>query len=238
MTDTRAALLDAALGLFAEQGVELPSLREITRAADQRNTNALQYHFNDRQGLLRDLLNRQGDTVDEHRNTLLDEIAVGGVDALRPLAAALVLPLASLLRVGRGTEYLQLTAELVARPTHFRAVVDLVTRRHSLLRWSQIVEPFLPPQAVGRPLHRRFTAIRFVHNELGSRARERQSRADHQLFANHLIDLVCGLLAAPVSSETSALIIRDTTGPPKADGGFQHRPRSPKPSIRSDPESI
>jgi len=207
MNDTRTALLDAALSLFAEQGVELPSLREITRAADQRNTNALQYHFSDREGLLRDLLNRHGETVDQQRDVLLDEIEAVGGNQLRPLAAALVVPLADLLRAGRGPEYLQLTAELVARPTHFRGVVDLVTRRDSLLRWSQIVEPFIPPQAIGRPLHRRFTAIRFVHHELGSRARERQSRADHRLFTSHLVDLVCGLLIVPVSSRTSALII-------------------------------
>ncbi len=207
MTDTRTALLDAALELFAEQGFEQPSMREITRAADQRNTNALQYHFHDRQGLLRDLLNRHGELVDQHRDELLDEVSAR--NQLRPVAAALVIPLADLLRSAKGAEYLQLTAELVARPTHFRGVVDLVTQRPSLVRWSQIVEPFLPPSAVGRPLHRRFTAIRFAHNELGSRAKERHSRADHRLFTNHLIDLVCGLLITPVSNETAALI-RDT----------------------------
>ena len=204
MTDTRSALLDAALGLFADQGVEQPSLREITRAADQRNTNALQYHFNDRLGLLRDLLNRHGESVDLQRTALLDDLGTGA--ELRPVAAALVVPLADLLRTAQGAEFLLLTAELVARPTHFRESVDLVTQRPSLLHWSVCVEPFLPPQAVGRPLHRRFTAIRFVHNELGSRARERQSRADHRLFTNHLIDLVCGMLTAPVSAETSGLI--------------------------------
>ena len=204
--DTRTALLDAALELFAEQGVELPSMREITRAADQRNTNALQYHFSDRTGLLRDLLNRHGETVDQHRGLLLNEIETDGEPTVRPLAQALVLPLAALLSEGRGPEYLQLTAELVARPVHFSHVVDFVTLRPSLARWSMLVEPFLPAEAVGRPLHRRFTAIRFVHNELGSRAKERHSRPDHRLFTSHLIDLVCGVLTAPVSAETSALI--------------------------------
>ena len=205
--DTRTALLDAALGLFAEQGVELPSMREITRAADQKNTNALQYHFRDREGLLRDLLDRHGDAVDHRRNVLLDEIQADDDHTLRPLAAALVVPLAALLgEAGSGREYLQLTAELMARPVHFSGVVDLVARRPSLVRWSQLVEVFLPAPAVGRPLHRRFTAIRFVHSELGSRAKERQSRADHRLFTSHLIDVVCGLVTAPVSAETSALI--------------------------------
>jgi AcrR family transcriptional regulator len=138
--DTRTALLDAALGLFAEQGVELPSMREITRAADQRNTNALQYHFRDREGLLRDLLDRHGATIDHGRDALLDDIESGGGHELRPLAGALVLPLAALLSEGgSGREYLQLTAELMARPVHFSAVVDLITRRPSLVRWGHLV---------------------------------------------------------------------------------------------------
>lgn len=209
MTDTRTALLDAALALFTRQGVEQPSLREITRAASQRNTNALQYHFTDRLGLLRELLNRHGEAVDQHRSLLLAEL--GSELDLRPLASALVVPLADLLRSTKGSEYLQLASELVARPTHFRDSVSLVTQRPSLLQWSRVVQALLPPQAVGRPLHRRYTAIRFVHNELGSRARERHSRADHRLFTNHLIDLVCGLLVAPVSAETAELILRDPT---------------------------
>jgi AcrR family transcriptional regulator len=207
--DTKAALLDAALELFAERGIDQPSMREITRAADQRNTNALQYHFSDREGLLRDLLDRHGTGVDAARDALLDEVETGSDRTIRPIAGALVLPLADLLgRGGRGREYLQVTAELLARPVRFSGILDLVTLRPSVVRWSRAVEPFLPPEAVGRPLHRRFTAIRFVHNELGSTAKERQTRADHRLSTSHLIDVVSGLLMAPVSPETSALIDR------------------------------
>ena len=205
--DTRTALLDAALGLFAEQGVEQPSMREITRAAGQRNTNALQYHYGDREGLLRDLLDRHGAAVDQCRDALLDDVLGESEPTLRELATALAEPLAALLKpAGGGREYLQLTAELLARPMHFSSVLELVTARPSLVRWGGLVEPFLPAEAVGRPLHRRFTAIRFVHSELGSRVKERGSRAYHRLFTSHLIDVVCGLLTAPVSPETAALI--------------------------------
>lgn len=205
--ETRGALLAAAATLFADGGIDGPSLREITRAAGQRNTNALQYHFGDRDALLRALLDGRGDAVDAHRATLLD--GVGQAPSLRRLANALVAPLVAQLddRPG-GPEYLQVAGEIVARPVRFAEVFPLVTARPSLRRWAELVEAYLPPEAVGRPLHRRFAAIRFVHGELASRAREGRSRTDHRLFTSHLVDLVTALLSAPVSHETVALIDR------------------------------
>ena len=50
--DARDKLVDAARDLFAERSIEGASLREITRAAGQANTSALQYHFGDRESLL------------------------------------------------------------------------------------------------------------------------------------------------------------------------------------------
>ena len=43
--ETRTQLMRAAERLFAERGIEVVSLREINRAAAQRNATALQYHF-------------------------------------------------------------------------------------------------------------------------------------------------------------------------------------------------
>lgn len=207
-TETRAALLAAAATLFADEGIDGPSLREITRAAGQRNTNALQYHFGDRDALLRALLDGRGDDVDAARTARLDAMAES--PSLRQLAGVLVAPLVAQLddRPG-GPEYLQVAGEIVARPVRFAAVFPTVTARPSLRRWAQLVEAYLPPDAVGRPLHRRFAAIRFVHGELSSRARERRSSTDHRLFTSHLVDLVTALLSAPVSEETSGLIDRE-----------------------------
>jgi AcrR family transcriptional regulator len=55
---TRARLLDAAVLLFAERGLGGVSLREINEAAGQRNTNALHYHFGDRDGLIGAIVER------------------------------------------------------------------------------------------------------------------------------------------------------------------------------------
>jgi AcrR family transcriptional regulator len=207
--DARSALLTAAERLFADRGVDGPSLREITRAADQRNTNALQYHFGDRDGLLDALLLKHQPTIEIRRNALLDEVERRGVRDLRDISSTLVLPLvAKLDDPDGGPEYLQVVAEIVARPRRFADRLRRVNSAPSLRRWSRIVEPYLPPDAVGRPLHRRFAAIRFVHNEFSSLARERSSRAGRQLSTSHLTDLVTGLLTAPVSEETAGLLAR------------------------------
>ena len=51
--DTRERLIDAAESLFAEHGIGGVSLREINRAAGARNAVAVQYHFGDREGIIR-----------------------------------------------------------------------------------------------------------------------------------------------------------------------------------------
>jgi hypothetical protein len=146
--------------------------------------------------------------VDKHRAVLLDQLELNGGPQLGPLAGALVLPLvAKLDDADGGAEYLQVVHEVVARPKRFAGALGSAMTSDSLRRWSRTVEPLLPPEAVGRPLHRRFAVIRFAHGELASRARERP-RGDHRLFTSHLVDLVTAMLAAPVSPATQRLLRR------------------------------
>lgn len=209
--DTRTALMRAAERLFAERGVQAASLREITRAAGQRNTTALQYHFTNREGLLKAVLIRHGHDIGAHRNTLLDHYELTGRNELRALASALVLPLiAKLSDPDGGREFLQIAAELLnvtnrsVEPGEPVALV-LGDPAGSLARWVDLVEPLLPPGAVGPPLHRRFAAIHFAHLELSRRAKD-EPRDDHTLFTHYLTDLVTAVLAAPVSDETKRVL--------------------------------
>lgn len=209
--EARAALVRAAGELFAERGIEVVSLREITRAAGQRNTTALQYHFTDRDGLLRAVLAPHLDDVGQRREALLDQYELSGSRDLRELAGTLVLPLiAKLSDPDGGRAYLQIAGELLGRPTHaltedspaMRAMRD---PRRSLARWADLVVPLIPPEAVGPPLHRRMATIRFAHLELSRRARD-EPRTDQTLFTHYLIDLLTALLEAPVSEQTRRVL--------------------------------
>jgi AcrR family transcriptional regulator len=90
----RTRLLDAALELFATNGIAGTSLREIRLAADQGNAGALHYHFGDKDGVLRALLERELPLLVDKRKALLADAR--GARELRPVAAVFVQPFAEL----------------------------------------------------------------------------------------------------------------------------------------------
>ena len=201
--DTRDRLVDAAEMLFAEHGIGSVSLREINRAAGAKNAVAVQYHFRDREGILRAISAKHFPAVDARRHAMLDEYEAQGANDIRLLAAALVRPLASKLddREG-GLAYLQIYAELINVPRR-GSFGEPEHTKDSMQRWRGLVGPFLADDAVA--LHRRFAAIRFSASELGRRARSGPHR-DDRLFVSDLIDLVAGMLSAPASKETTRLM--------------------------------
>lgn len=200
---TSSRLIRAAEELFASRGIDAVSLREINRAAGARNASALQYHFRDRNGLLRAVLHKHHADVEARRHAMLDSYEAEGRDDVRALAAALVRPLAAKLADDNGgRDYLQIVADLVNRP---RPVIDpaaLDDPTSSMYRWRALVAPLLDEDVTR--LHRRFVAIRFCNVELARRARA--GTDDDRLFVSQLVDLVAALLAAPLSDESRRLV--------------------------------
>jgi AcrR family transcriptional regulator len=212
---TKASLIRAAEELFAANGVDAVSLRQINRAAGARNAIAVQYHFADREGVVRAILDKHRPDIEAQRHAMLDGYEAAGTADLRALADALVRPSASELRDrDGGRAYLQIASYLINRP-------DLPTRpaprpdaASSIGRWLDLVEPLVDEQATR--LHRRFNAMRFSAVELGRRASSKP-RPDDSLFVSQLVDLVTALLGAPLSDETLRLArARDRRRPKRA----------------------
>ncbi|HMJ74928.1 MAG TPA: helix-turn-helix domain-containing protein [Iamia sp.] len=202
-TATRDRLVATASRLFAAQGVDAVSLREIGREAEARNATALQYHFGDRSGLVRSVLAPHHRDVEVTRHALLDASEDRGPLDLAELASTLVRPLAARLADGPGgPEYLQILADLVNRPRPAISTASLEDPADSMYRWRALAADVLAPEAVA--LHRRFAAYRFTVGELAQRARTGPHRGD-RLFTSDLVDLVAALLGAPVSPTTAAL---------------------------------
>jgi AcrR family transcriptional regulator len=112
--DTRLALMRAAEQLFAQQGVDRVSLREIAIAAGQRNVSAATYHFGSKRELLEAILERHSIPVQESWAPAFSndpEHQLG----LHELLELLVRPLVAKVDDPDGGRcYLELCAELVA----------------------------------------------------------------------------------------------------------------------------
>jgi AcrR family transcriptional regulator len=110
--DTRLALMRAAEQLFAQQGVDRVSLREIAIAAGQRNVSAATYHFGSKRELIEAILERHSLPIQELWAPALES---GEAPTLQQLIALLVKPLVDKMDDPDGGRcYLELCAELVA----------------------------------------------------------------------------------------------------------------------------
>jgi AcrR family transcriptional regulator len=201
--DTRERLITAAEELFAANGIDAVSLREIVRASGARNTAALQYHFGDRAGLVRAVLEKHHLDVDIRRHAMLDAYEADGEPDLWALAHALVQPLAAKLADDDGGgAYLQILAELMNRSRPALDPAAFEDPQDSIFRWRELVAPLLSEDALR--LHRRFVVLRFAIVELARRA-DTAPHTDNRLFVSHLVDLIAALLLAPSSEQTLRL---------------------------------
>jgi AcrR family transcriptional regulator len=212
--DGRRRLLDAAAELFAEQGSEGVSLRQINERAGMRNASASQYHFGDRAGLIRSLIAEHQPEVDAGRHALLDVYEARSPEGFYDLADALVRPFAPKLASrsgGRG--YLQVCADLLNSPKPIFPIGMSEGADDSMERWLRYVAPLLSDE--DRRLHMRFTAYQFTMTELARRARSGHAGGDDRLFISHLVDLVAALLAAPHSATTRRLLTEKPATSPR-----------------------
>ncbi len=115
---TREALLLAGEELMGWKGIEATSVRDINQKAKQKNTSAIGYYFQNKEGLLQAILDRRMVPLDEERRRRWDEIkrAKGAKHLiLKDLVDVQVLPLAeAVLAEPAWRNYVLLLAQLVS----------------------------------------------------------------------------------------------------------------------------
>jgi len=92
--DTRTRILDVAEKIFAEQGLEGASIREITRAAGVRLA-AVNYHFESKENLYLEVIKRRSKELINDRGEALDAVMSSGLEGegrLRAIVEAFIDP--------------------------------------------------------------------------------------------------------------------------------------------------
>lgn len=113
---TRARLVSVAERLFAERGVEGVPLSEINKASGQRNANACQYHFGNREGLLQAIIDKHVPGIAARRAELLDHLQNKGQLTLDGLVDAWLQPVVEKLQdPDGGRAFIRVNAQLTAR---------------------------------------------------------------------------------------------------------------------------
>jgi AcrR family transcriptional regulator len=145
--DTRLALMRAAEQLFAQQGVDRVSLREIAIAAGQRNVSAATYHFGSKRELIEAILERHSRPIQDDWVLTLQKVPAQGL-ALRQLIELLVRPIVAKIDDADGGRcYLELCAELVTSRSFPLMGMRVATTPGAAELGKRIAElgPELPP---------------------------------------------------------------------------------------------
>ena len=146
-SDSRERILDAAERLFAENGVQSTSLRDIGAAA-QANTGSIYFHFKTKADLIREVFRRRLEPLDAERLARLDAAERESEPEPAPLEAvleALVEPMLQLVGSSDrgGPAFLRMLGRTYNEPD--RDLVRMLRRDH-----GQTLERFR--DALGRAL--------------------------------------------------------------------------------------
>jgi AcrR family transcriptional regulator len=202
-SQTRARLLAEAERLFASRGVFQATSREITEAAEQRNTSALTYHFGSRGGALAEILQRHNAPLDAERAELAPEPISGRTT--RELVAALVVPYARCLADPSGRNYLRIVPQLVGAFATWQDQTDLAPP-HLRRILGTLTDRIVADDAVR---HERIVyLIMLMTQATGERARLVEQGGtvalDHETFVAGLTDALVAVLEAPVGPPVPA----------------------------------
>jgi AcrR family transcriptional regulator len=217
--------LDAALKLWAARGLEGTTLADINEAAGQRNTSAIQYHFDGRDGLIRAIYQRFAPPLIVQYDELIARARTS--KRVRPAAEAIILPLGRLLTGDwRDRAFVELFAEMfvgtrISDPQWVDlAGVQLVRRNGEgvLGEAEALLLDRIPPLPAPLAIMRLNVAYHFVTRSLADFARHWDKHGprnsdDPELFVSNLVDMHIATLTAPVSASTSA-VLAATEGKP------------------------
>ncbi len=210
---TPTLLLDVAERLFAENGFDKVSIREIVRASGQSNLSAAHYHFGSREALVAAVIDRRLRAINILRDKQLDQLeATGGDSSIYAVVMAMVGVLGEVVKtMPWGPDYVRLVAQALFSPQlHIREMIDPLTMS-SYARSIRMLRRLLPDLPT-RVFNDRFAILeseaaysvaRWIQSNGPVTATKTRS---YNMMLRNTGDFLAAGMAAPI-------------GGPKADGG-------------------
>lgn len=212
---TRELIMATAERLFAERGIAAVSGRQISEAAGQGNNAAVGYHFGTKNDLIRAVVHRHLEQVEQRRRRMLEH--VGPQAAPREWFACLVHPLTDhLAGLGAPSWYARFSLQVSTDPVLGRTILDETRTAPGIAR----IAAGLGPSLAALPGEVREQRLRMIRYLIAHTCAEQERvlaetvkpgsgsgsgntggswGADWDRVARLLVDAISGLLLAPVS---------------------------------------
>jgi AcrR family transcriptional regulator len=213
---TRRRILDAAEQLYGAKGVANVSLRQIRIAARQRNQQAVQYHFGDRDGVIRALSERHMPCIEQLQRRLVDRPFARMTQ--HQLVGSLVEPWATYVTLGPSERaFVKIVSDLAADPTLDFATIQKNVPPEMDQAGAALFNRLNARHGPDIAVERVWTGTRFAIQAAAERARlvddvdaVRPILPDAS-FIENLVNMAQGALFAPTRSPASPT--RDSSPP-------------------------
>ncbi|ROO87427.1 TetR family transcriptional regulator [Actinocorallia herbida] len=198
---TRQAILLAAERLFAERGISAVPLRDIGLAAGQRNHAAVQYHFGEREEIVKAIMEFRGAQSEDHRTETVTDLLLGGtVPTLQDVVSAFVRPLA--IHIQPDNNYLSFLSLYITEEGGYESLGDVHTGGSVITLRSLLGR--LAPQVPEAVLEERWwvtltSAVHALARYQTSQRKRAHLPADIDVLIEDLVMYLSAGLAAPVA---------------------------------------
>ncbi|MDH6629700.1 AcrR family transcriptional regulator [Streptomyces sp. LBL] len=203
---TRELILTAAERLFAERGVYTVSNRQVSEAAGQGNNTAVGYHFGTKTDLVRAIIRKHAERIEEIRTRLL--AAVGDSTDVRDWVDCLVRPVPEhLAALGSPTWYARFCAQVMTDPALRRLMAEESLSSPSLRQIVEGLKRCLPEMTDEVRVERGDMARHLIVHVCAERERALAENTPTPRSSWHdatigLVDAVVGMWLAPVTGGT------------------------------------
>lgn len=203
---TREHLLDVAEQLFGRVGVSNVSMRQIRLAAGQGNAAAVQYHFGDRDGIVRAISERHRTKLLALQTALAASIDGDAPRRLDRLVDALIRPNAIYITLGPSERaWIKILAELLSDPRISMETITKESDDQSVGIGTEIHDDLATRMPADLAAERIWAVSQATVHICANRAKIRddpestRALTPDDAFAQNLVDMALGALTAPVT---------------------------------------
>ena len=201
---TAAILLDTAERLFASQGIDNVSIRQIVMTSGHGNLSGAHYHFGTREALIRALLARRMEVVDAIRHEALDKLVAEGRDLeLASIIGSTVGVVETVIRsFPWGKDYVHVMAQALFNNARVQLLTTIEGKSVSGLARTSAMARGLCPHLTEAEFEDRMRMVRYhvifeVSRWLHENTLDEQSQGQFKVMIERATRFVVGGLAAP-----------------------------------------